>query len=66
MTDDPTNHREEPMANMYRSRFVPSPHVLGARAPRPPEVLVATRQDDGPMAPRPARSVRYRKVKRGS
>ncbi len=48
------------------SHFSPSSLVLSERAPRPPEVLVAARQDDGPMAPRRARSVRYRKVERES
>jgi len=50
----------------HGSRFVPSSVVLRARAPLPPEVLVAARQDDGPMAPRRARSVRYRRAERES
>jgi DNA-binding transcriptional regulator YiaG len=50
----------------HGSRYVPSPVVLAARAPLPPDVLVAASQDGGPMAPRPARAVRYRKVARDS
>jgi hypothetical protein len=48
------------------SSFTPSSLVLSERAPLPPEVLAAARQDDGPIATRRARSVRYRKVERES
>jgi hypothetical protein len=47
-------------------RFVPSRSILNERAPLPPEVLLDAKPDNGPMTPRRARAVRYRKVARDS
>jgi DNA-binding transcriptional regulator YiaG len=54
------------ISRMHSSRVVPSAAVLNLREPLSPEILVSARQDDGSMAPRRARAVRYRKVARDS
>ncbi len=58
--------RSDKASQRQVSHFAPSSLALNERAPLPPEVLLAARQDDGPTLPRRARSVRYRKVERES